>query len=237
MSNTFPSLRAIAAVMDLQSVQRLYNVAKTPIPGETYDPKVINQSAITQFINRQLTKDRESAAPMIPYNTAEEVLAAAIDWDTENPATSTRRGSSAGSGTSTKDHSKRRFSQWELSEENPAPMVILRKDPYVYVVVYQTTSHTVARPVYPGVEGYNPNTLSCNPDVKFENMEALQEAFNSRRLYFLGESLKVISNSVLNLKGLGPSGYLGEATRRWSEHAWDKPKQSEAEPTPFDGNN
>lgn len=227
-ASVYPSLKAIAAVLDLASVQRLYNVAKTPIPGETYDPKVINKAAIEQFINRQLVKNADD----LPFDTADEVLVAALQWDEQNPTTS-RAGGARTPKTDT-GISKRRFEQWEMMTAEGAfkdhlPLVILRNDPYVYAIVYQTISHSVMRPVIPACDGYE--EMLGTPEgathetvlPTYENKDVLAEDYDSYLMKFLGESVRTISNSVLNLKGLGPTDMRKLAIDRWSKHEWDVP--------------
>lgn len=191
----FPSLRAIAATLNLQSQQRLYNIAKQPIPGETYDPKVINYNAIVQFINRQLSKSASAPINELtnePFQSTEEVLQAAAEWDADPANASQRGGGRRSGGTTPKDNSVRKFSFWNLSDENPDPYLCLRNDPHVYRIVYQTQTHTVLRPI-------------VNEDGDW-----------------LDESVRVTSNSVLNQKGVGPSAINAEVARRFELRGWEQ---------------
>lgn len=139
-----PSLKAIAAVFDLNPV-RLYSVAKQPKEGVVYDAKVYNWDAIERFINRRLDADKGLA-------TLEDVIAAALVKDEELKAQDGRRSSNRGEGSAYgakvevdgKMVAKRRFANFEM--EN-GQLVTLKKDAEVYAIVLQTGSHTVLRPV------------------------------------------------------------------------------------------
>ena len=139
-----PSLKAIAAVFDLNAV-RLYSVAKQPKEGVVYDAKVFNWDAIERFIVRRLDADKGLA-------TLEDVIKAALAKDEELKATDGRRTSNRGEGTGYGEKievdgkmvAKRRFANFEM--EN-GQLVTLKKDAEVYAIVLQTASHTVLRPV------------------------------------------------------------------------------------------
>ena len=139
-----PSLKAIAAVFDLNPV-RLYSVAKQPKEGVVYDAKVYNWDAIERFINRRLDADQGLA-------TLEDVIIAALEKDKELQAQDGRRSANRGEGSAYgakievdgKMVAKRRFANFEM--EN-GQLVTLKKDAEVYAIVLQTASHTVLRPV------------------------------------------------------------------------------------------
>lgn len=182
-----PSLKAIAAVFDLNPV-RLYSVAKQPKEGVVYDAKVFNWDAIERFINRRLDADKGLA-------TLEDVIDAALTKDTELQAADGRRKENRGSGgygakieVDGVMIAKRRYANFE--KEN-GQMVTLKKDPEVYAIVLQTASHTVLRPLAEAlVDGYDP--------------------------VFKGNDVKVISNGMLNLKGTGPSALADSVRARFS---------------------
>ena len=183
-----PSLKAIAAVFDLNPV-RLYSVAKQPKEGVVYDAKVYNWDAIERFINRRLDADKGLA-------TLEDVIAAALVKDEELKASDGRRSSNRGEGSAWNAKievdgqmiAKRRFANFEM--ENGC-MVTLKKDPEVYAIVLQTASHTVLRPVI------------CAEKVDGEYA-------------FKGNDIKVISNGMLNMKGTGPSALEASIQERFS---------------------
>lgn len=182
-----PSLKAIAAVFDLNPV-RLYSVAKQPKEGVVYDAKVFNWDAIERFINRRLDADKGLA-------TLEDVIEAALAKDVELQAADGRRKENRGSGGYGEKIevdgvmiAKRRYANFE--KEN-GQMVTLKKDPEVYTIVLQTASHTVLRPLAEAlVAGYDP--------------------------VFKGNDVKVISNGMLNLKGTGPSALADSVQARFS---------------------
>lgn len=183
-----PTLKAYAGVFDLNPV-RLYSVAKQPKEGVVYDAKVYNWDAIERFINRRLDAERGLA-------TLEDVVRAALEVDEQLKQADGRRGHNRGEGGSYGEKvevdgrmiAKRRFANFEM--EN-GQMVCLRKDPDVYAIVLQTASHTVLRPLAEAlVEGAEP--------------------------VFKGNDIKVISNGMLNLKGVGPSALEASIKERFS---------------------
>ena len=153
-----PSLKAIAAVFDLNPV-RLYSVAKQPKEGVVYDAKVFNWDAIERFIGRRLDADKGLA-------TLEDVIVAALEKDKELQANDGRRSANRGEGSAWNAKievdgqmiAKRRFANFEM--ENGC-LVTLKKDAEVYAIVLQTASHTVLRPV----NSKNPEDFKGN-DIK-----------------------------------------------------------------------
>lgn len=183
-----PSLKAIAAVFDLNPV-RLYSVAKQPKEGVVYDAKVYNWDAIERFVTRRLDADKGLA-------TIEDVIAAALVKDEELKASDGRRSSNRGEGSAWNAKievdgqmiAKRRFANFEM--ENGC-LVTLKKDAEVYAIVLQTASHTVLRPVI------------CAEKIDGEYA-------------FKGNDIKVISNGMLNMKGTGPSALEASIEERFS---------------------
>lgn len=184
-----PSLKAIAAVFDLNPV-RLYSVAKQPKEGVVYDAKVYNWDAIERFITRRLDADQGLA-------TLEDVIVAALEKDKELQANDGRRSANRGTGSAWNAKievdgqmiAKRRFANFEM--ENGC-LVTLKKDAEVYAIVLQTASHTVLRPVL------------C------------AEKNEAGEYFFKGNDIKVISNGMLNMKGTGPSGLQESIDERFS---------------------
>lgn len=183
-----PSLKAIAAVFDLNPV-RLYSVAKQPKEGVVYDAKVYNWDAIERFINRRLDADKGLA-------TLEDVIVAALEKDKELQANDGRRSANRGEGSAWNAKievdgqmiAKRRFANFEM--ENGC-LVTLKKDAEVYAIVLQTASHTVLRPVI------------CAETIDGEYA-------------FKGNDIKVISNGMLNMKGTNPSALEASIQERFS---------------------
>lgn len=177
-----PSLKAIAAVFDLNPV-RLYSVAKQPKEGEVYDAHVYNWDAIERFIKRRLDADKGLA-------TLEDVIQAALEKDAELKQQDGRRSANRDEGggygakieVDGKMVAKRRFESYEMENEQ---YICLKKDAEVYKIVMQTASHTVIRPVTPDGE-------------------------------FKGNDIKVISNFMLNMRGIGPSALKEEVAKRFS---------------------
>ena len=179
-----PTLKAYAGVFDLNPV-RLYSVAKQPKEGVVYDAKVYNWDAIERFITRRLDAEKGLA-------TLEDVVRAALEVDEQLKQADGRRGHNRGEGAAYgakievdgKMIAKRRFANFEM--EN-GQLITLKKDPEVYVIVLQTASHTVLRPV--------------NSTDKTD---------------FKGNDVKVISNGMLNFKGTGPSALEASIKERFS---------------------
>lgn len=190
-----PSLKAIALVFELNPV-RLYTVAKQPKEGEVYDAHVYNWDAIERFINRRLDAEKG-------LETLEDVITAALAKDEELKLTDGRRRGNAGEGGSGakievdgKMIPKRRFAHYEM--EN-GQMIVLKKDAEVYAIVMQTASHTVLRPLAEAlVEGAEP--------------------------VFKGNDIKVISNLMLNTKGVGAAG-LEEAIQTRFDGTYEVPAE------------
>ena len=190
-----PSLKAIATVFGLNPV-RLYTVAKQPKEGEVYDAHVYNWDAIERFIGRRLDADKGLA-------TVEDVIDAALVKDEELKATDGRRRGNAGEGgtgakieVDGKMIAKRRFAHYEM--ENDC-LIALKKDPEVYAIVMQTASHTVLRPV------------TCA-----EKVDGCWQ--------FKGNDIKVISNLMLNTKGVGAAG-IAEAVQTRFDGTYEVPAE------------
>ena len=124
--------------------------------------------------------------PAKGFGTLEEVIQAALEADAELKANDGRHARRGEGGTKEKIEVDGKMIDKRryasFEMENHMP-VVLKKDPEVYAIVVQTESHTVIRPV-----------KSVDPEE------------------FKGNDIKVISNFMLNLKGVGPSA-LQEAVR------------------------
>ena len=190
-----PSLKAIALVFGLNPV-RLYTVAKQPKEGEIYDAHVYNWDAIERFINRRLDADKGLA-------TLEDVIAAAMVKDAELKETDGRRRGNNGEGgygakieVDGKMIAKRRFAHYEMENDH---LIALKKDAEVYAIVMQTASHTVLRPV----------TSAEKVDGQWQ---------------FKGNDVKVISNLMLNTKGVGAAG-IEEAIQTRFDGTYEVPAE------------
>ncbi len=182
-----PSLKALAGVFELNPV-RFYSVAKQPKEGVVYDAKVFNWDAIERFVERRLDADKGLA-------TLEDVLLRAMEIDAELKAQDGRRGTNRGQGgtygkkieVDGKMIAERRFANYEM--EN-GQFVAFKKDARVYAFVMQTRSHTVLRPVL---------TAAAGPDYDFD-----------------GNDVIVVSNGMMNFKGIGPSALEDALKSRFS---------------------
>lgn len=176
-----PTLKAIAMVFDLQAV-RLYSVAKQPKEGMVWDPKVYNWDAIERFITRRLDPDNGLA-------TLEDVIAKALEIDTQLKENDGRRSANRGMGVNKKievdgkEVAARKYANFEMEANIP---VVLKKDPRVFKIVFQTQTHTVLVPIA------DRDGTPLNNDVK------------------------VISNFMLNMKGVGPASIDEAIEKRFS---------------------
>lgn len=202
------SLKALAGVFNLPPV-RLYTVAKQPKEGVVYDARVYNWEAIERFITRRLGQEGFPA-------TLEEVVEQALIIDAELKEADGRRAANrgtAGAGKKIEVDGKmiaeRKFTNHEMidAEGNfTNNLVVLKKDPAVYKIVYQTKSHTVLVPVA------------------------------DREGTIANQDVKVISNGMLNIKGFGPVANEAGIEKRFSgEFAQEYPElmpDYESEETP-----
>lgn len=183
-----PSLKAFAGVFELNPV-RMYSVAKQPKEGVVYDAKVYNWDAVERFIERRLDADKGLA-------TLEDVISAALIIEAELKSSDGRRASNRGEGGSYgkkievdgKQIAERRFANFEMASNQ---LVALKKDANVYAIVMQTLSHTVLRPV-------------------------LTAPVEGTEIQFKGNDITVISNGMLNFKGVGPSALVDALEARFS---------------------
>lgn len=169
------TLKALAGVFNLAPV-RIYSVAKQPKEGVVYDAKVYNWEAIERFITRRLGQEGMPA-------TLEEVIDRALVIDAELKEADGRRAANRGTTGGKKIEvdgkmiPERKYVNHAMldAEGNPTNnLVVLKKDPNVYKMVIQTRSHTVLVPV------------------------------SDREGTVCSDFVKVISNSMLNMKGMGP---------------------------------
>lgn len=163
------TLKALAAVFNLPS-QRIYTVAKQPKDGEVYDAKVYNWEAIEKFIVRRLGQEGFPS-------TLEEVIDQALEKDAEFKEQDGRKGRRGTALEKIEVDGKlipvRKFTNFEKSEEG-VTLLVLKRDPNVYKIVFQTRSHTVLVPV------------------------------SDREGTPVGDLVRVLTNGMLNLKGFGP---------------------------------
>lgn len=190
-----PSLKAIAAVFDLQAI-RLYTVAKKPIEGQVWDPKVYNWDAIQTFIQKRLEVTEG-------VDTMEDVITRALELDEEMKEADGRRAANRGLGSTKKIEvdgkmiPERKFANFE---QDAGKFICLKKDANVYAIVMQTQSHTVLR--------------------------AVKDASGKE---YANEEPKVISNGMLNFKGIGPAALDESIQSRFSgEYAKALAKEAKA---------
>lgn len=182
-----PTLKAIAAALGLPPA-RIYTVAKTPKEGEIYDAKVYNWDAIEKFISRRLGQGEVPA-------TLEDFIYEALLKDEELKEADGRRAANRGISSvkqievDGKMIAARKYINHEMYNEDGTEtgnLIVLKKDERVYKIVFQTLSHTVLVPVS------DINGTVASQDVK------------------------VISNSMLNMKGLGPVMTAQEIEKRFN---------------------
>lgn len=182
------TIKSLAAVFGLPS-QRLYAVAKQPKDGEVYDAKVYNWEAIEKFLVRRLGQEGYP-------QTLEEVVDKAVEIDAELRANDGRKGGNRTGGHTVEiievDGAKipsRKYDNFEMTEDGHN-LVVLKKDPNVYKMIFQTRSHTVLRPV------------------------------SDKEGTFASERIKVVTNATFNQRGCGPVINETEIEMRFSgEHA------------------
>lgn len=141
-----PTLKAIADIFEVPS-QRIYSIAKQPIAGQVFDPKVYNWDAINKFISKRIGKEGDK------YATMEEVYDAAMARDEELGAADKRRGSK-GSSKVVIDLGDGKSMPARRKELNVGDTVYLKKYNDAFTVVYLTDTHVVLR------AGENP-ALTC----------------------------------------------------------------------------
>lgn len=182
-----PTLKAIALVFNLPPV-RIYNVAKTPKEGEVYDAKVYNWDAIEKFVSRRLGQEGMPS-------TLEEVIDQALIKDEELKEADGRRAANRGLSSVKQIEvdgqmiAARKYINHEMYNEDGTEtgnLIVLKKDERVYKPVYQTLSHTVLVPV------------------------------SDAQGTVASQDVKVISNSMLNMKGLGPVMTAQEIEKRFN---------------------
>ena len=135
-----PSLKALAMIHGLNPV-RLYAVAKTPKEGVLYDPKVYNWDAVGKFIARRFDEGEGK------FQSFEQVIDAALAADAELQLQDGRK--SRGSKVEKIELGDRTIPvrKWPSFEMEAGLNIVMRDDPQVYKIVYQTISHTVLVPV------------------------------------------------------------------------------------------
>lgn len=198
------TLKAIAGVFNIPAV-RVYSVAKQPKEGVVYDSHVYNWEAIEKFVSRRLGQEGLPA-------TLEEVIDQALIIDAELREADGRRAANRGyTGKKQievdgKMIPERRYSNHEIDANE---LVVLKKDPEVYKIVYQTRSHTVLVPV-----SDREGTIKSN-------------------------MVKVISNFMINQRGMGPIGnaqgidmrFSGEFAEKFPQYMPGYKEETEETPT------
>lgn len=138
-----PSIKAFALALNLP-VTRLNNIAKTPVPGQMYDPSVTNWDALNEFFQKKITEGKvESMTALLEVaKEKEEYLATAGTRHT---------GVSTGANLIDVDGGKmpkRKSEKFEMGSEKES-YICFKKDAGVYKMVYQTAGYTAIRPVGP----------------------------------------------------------------------------------------
>lgn len=138
-----PSVKAFALALNLP-VTRLNNIAKTPVPGQVWDPSIVNWDALNEFFQKKITEGKvESMTALVEAaKEKEEYLATAGTRHT---------GVSTGANLIDVDGGKmpaRKSAKFEMGGEQES-YICFKKDAGVYRIVYQTAGYTAIRPVGP----------------------------------------------------------------------------------------
>lgn len=144
--------------------------------------------------------------------TLEAVIAKALEIDKVLKETDGRRGANRGEGDAWNakvevDGVMVAKRRFKNFEQEAGLPVVLKQDPEVYAIVLQTATHTVMRPL---------------------NSEKLDD--------FKGNDVKVISNGMMNVKGMPPSKleaavkerFSGEFAKKQAEEAAKKAEEAAA---------
>ena len=144
--------------------------------------------------------------------TLEAVIAKALEIDKVLKETDGRRGANRGEGEAWNakvevDGVMVAKRRFKNFEQEAGLPVVLKQDPEVYAIVLQTATHTVMRPL---------------------NSEKLDD--------FKGNDVKVISNGMMNMKGMPPSKleaavkerFSGEFVKKQAEEAAKKAEEAAA---------
>ena len=144
--------------------------------------------------------------------TLEAVIAKALEIDKVLKETDGRRGANRGEGEAWNakvevDGVMVAKRRFKNFEQEAGLPVVLKQDPEVYAIVLQTATHTVMRPL---------------------NSEKLDD--------FKGNDVKVISNGMMNMKGMPPSKleaavkerFSGEFAKKQAEEAAKKAEEAAA---------
>jgi hypothetical protein len=144
--------------------------------------------------------------------TLEAVIAKALEIDKVLKETDGRRGANRGEGDAWNakvevDGVMVAKRRFKNFEQEAGLPVVLKQDPEVYAIVLQTATHTVMRPL---------------------NSEKLDD--------FKGNDVKVISNGMMNMKGMPPSKleaavkerFSGEFAKKQAEEAAKKAEEAAA---------
>lgn len=176
-----PSLKAISIALGLNPV-RIYSVAKTPKEGEIYDAKKYNWEAVERFCVKRLSADKG-------YATLEELIELSLKLDVELQSSDRRRTT----GVSTKemivvdgrDMPARKFANFEADYAGELP-----HPAGVHCVLLKKDNNVYG--IVHQTRGYT----------------VLQPIGEDGE--FCKETIKVLSNTMLNLQGFGINSYTAE---------------------------
>ena len=136
-----PSLRAFASALDIPA-SRLHTHARKPIPGQIYDPNVINWDVVNNYLTIKLSSTGCRYASM---EALVEAAKAEDEWLSENQATRCATGANL---IDVDGHKmpKRKSPVFEMGSDEES-LLCFKHDPNVYKMVYQTIGFTVIRAV------------------------------------------------------------------------------------------
>lgn len=178
-----PTLKAIAMVFDLNPV-RLYHVAKTPKEGEIYDAKKYNWDAIERFCIKRFDPDKG-------INTLEDIITKALSLDQELQLSDKRRTTEA-AGSS------------KLEQINvDGRMMPVRKFPNFDINYVPENGAAFAHPAGNHVIVLKRDSAVYGFIYQTRGFTVLRPVGQDGE--FQNEVIKVISNSLLNLLGVGPT--------------------------------
>lgn len=187
-----PTLKAIAMVFDLKPM-RLYNVAKTPKEGEIYDAKQYNWEAIERFMNRRLDPDQD-------LDSLEAVIEAALKCDEELSLSDKRR-----SGTGY-------YSKTETIEVDGQTIPVRKFPMHEMPPIPDESGHMPEgfdQSIYPDAHPTGIPIVLIRKEILVYGFIFQTRSHTVLRSVgpdgeFNRDDLKVISNTMLNMKGLPP---------------------------------
>lgn len=139
-----PSLKAFAMALGIQ-VTRLNRTAKNPIPGQVYDPDIVNWDALNDLFYGQIASEK------CAITSIDELVDKAMEIEESLRTMPTRRSSISSIMVDGVEMVARKAAMFEMGSENET-LLAFKNDAGVYKMVYQTAGYTAIRPVGPDGE-------------------------------------------------------------------------------------